>query len=60
MRWENSFLLLTDTTNMKDTEPIPWKSRQSHPSARAGFRRGTDAAAAALGLFADVLVPTPC
>lgn len=45
---------------MKDTEPIPWKSRQSHPSARAGFRRGTDAAAAALGLFADVLVPTPC
>lgn len=32
MRWENSFLFLTGVTDMKDTERIPWKATQSHPS----------------------------
>lgn len=40
MRWENSFLFLTDITDMKDTERIPWKAMQSHPSAGSLVSRG--------------------
>lgn len=32
MRWEDSFLFLTGVTDMKDTQRIPWKAAQSHPS----------------------------